>query len=93
MFWSDEDIGRPAFLDDSAEIHHRDPVAQAAHHGEIMGDEDHRETHLRPELDQEIDDLRLDRDIERRDAFIGDDQFRLDRKGARNADALALPAG
>ena len=72
---------------------HRDPVAQAPHHGEIVGDEDQREVHPRPEVDQEIDDLRLDRDVERGDAFVGHDQLGLDRKGARDADALALAAG
>ncbi len=29
-----------AQLDDAAEIHHRDPVAEMLHHAEIMGDEE-----------------------------------------------------
>src|SRR5581483_4613048 len=42
---------------------------------------------------QQIEDLRADRDIERGDRFVADDQLRLDRKRARNRDALALAAG
>src|SRR5262249_39051292 len=38
-------------------------------------------------------DLRLDRDIERRDALIGHDDLRVEREGPRDADALALAAG
>ena len=42
---------------------------------------------------QQIDDLRLDRDVERRDRLVAHDQLRLDRERARDADALALAAG
>ena len=42
---------------------------------------------------QQVQDLRLDRDVERRDRLVADDQARLDGERARDADALALPAG
>ncbi len=42
---------------------------------------------------QQIDDLRLDRDVECGHRLVGDDELRLDRKRAGNADPLALPAG
>ena len=41
---------------------------------------------------QQVEDLRLDRDVERRDRLVGDDQLRLQRQRARDADALALAA-
>jgi hypothetical protein len=37
--------------------------------------------------------LRLDRNIERRDWFVRNDQLRLDRQRPRNGDALSLTAG
>ena len=40
-----------------------------------------------------IEHLRLDRNIQGGDRLIGDDQARVERKGARQADALPLPAG
>ena len=46
----------------------------------------------RLQLQQQIDDLGLDRDIEGRDQLVGDQAFRLHRKRAGNADALALAA-
>ena len=45
------------------------------------------------ELCEQVDDLRLDRDVERRDGLVGDDELGLQRDGARDADALALAAG
>ena len=54
-------------------------------------------TSVRPssllEVAQQVQDLRLDRDVERRDGLVGDDQLRLQRERARDADALALAAG
>ena len=48
---------------------------------------------LTAKLREQIDDLRLNGNVERRDRFVRDDQFRLDREGAGNGDALALAAG
>ena len=45
------------------------------------------------ELGEEVHHLGLDRDVEGRDRLVGDDELRLDREGAGDADALALAAG
>ena len=45
------------------------------------------------QVDQQIDHLRLDRDVERRDRLIADDQARAERERTRDAYALALAAG
>ena len=45
------------------------------------------------EIDEEVDDLRLDRHVERRDGFVGEDDSGLDGQCSRQADALALAAG
>ena len=51
---------------------------------------------MRPEpvlqLAEQVQDLRLDRDIEGGDGFVADDQFRLRRQRSRDADPLALAA-
>ena len=44
------------------------------------------------QLAEQLDDLRLDRDVERGHAFVGDDQPRVDGERARDAGALALAA-
>src|SRR5436305_1176234 len=42
---------------------------------------------------QQVDDLRLDRHVERRHRLIAHQHLGLDREGARNTDALALAPG
>ena len=46
-------------LDDPAQVHHGDPVAHMPHGGEVVGDEDHRQTELLPEPGQQVQDLGL----------------------------------
>ena len=58
-----------------------------------MGDEEKRQLELRLEVLHQVDDLRLDRHVERRHRFVGDDERRLEDERARDADALALTAG
>ena len=60
---------------------------------EVVRDEDVGEPELVLEILEEVQDLRLDRDVERRDRLVADDQLRVDRECARDADALPLAAG
>ena len=64
-----------------------------AHHRQVMADEQHGDTELPAHLDQQVDDLRLDRDVERRDRLVGNQEARLQDQGTGNADTLALAAG
>ena len=80
-------------LDELPEVHHRDPVAHVADDAEIVGDEEIRQLELVLELLEQVDHLRLDRDVERRHRLVGDDQLRPQRERARDADPLALAAG
>src|SRR5882724_2159104 len=57
-----------------------------------MGNEKVGEMHLLLQLLQEIDDLRLNRNIQRGDWLVADNKFRVHGQGARDTDALALPA-
>ena len=87
----EEGVRRGA-LDDAAEIHDRDAVADMLHHADVMADEQIGEPKLALELHEQVDDLRLDRDVERSDGFVADDELRLHRERAGNADPLSLPA-
>jgi hypothetical protein len=63
-----------------------------AHHGEVVGDEQIGQPQALAQRLEQVDDLRLDRDVERRDRLVADDEVGLDRERAGDADALALAA-
>ena len=48
---------------------------------------------MRLQIHEEVQDLRLNRYIQRGRRLIGDDDFRIEHHGACERDALALPAG
>ena len=62
---------------DPAEIHHGDPIAQAAHHRQIVADEQHRKAKPRAQIGEQRQHLRLHRDVERGDRFVGHQEIRL----------------
>ena len=68
-------------------------MGDAAHHGEVVGDEEVGQPPLLLELDEEVEHARLDRDVERRGGLVGDDHGRLGAERAGDGDALALAAG
>ena len=61
--------------------------------GEVVADEQHREAEIALQVLQQVDDLRLDRDIERGHRLVAYDQVGIGGERARDADALALAAG
>ena len=77
-------------LDDLAEIHHGDAGAGAAHHGEIVGDEDVGEAVLGLQLVENLQEPRLLHLIERRQRLVQDQQARLQYQRAGEIDALTL---
>ena len=84
---------RRRLLDHAAGIHHRDLVGAAGDDAEIMGDDDHRHVPAALLARQQIEDLRLDGDVERGGRLVGDQQFRLAGQRDRDRDALAHAAG
>ena len=88
-----EERARVGELDDLAEIHHRDAVADVLDHREVVGDEQVGEAEFLLQVHQQVDHLRLHRDVERRHRLVADDQLRLQRQRAGDAEALALAAG
>lgn len=57
-----------------------------------MGDEYIGQVELLAQIGEQIDDLGLDRNVERRDRLVGHDQPWPERQRASNADTLALAA-
>ena len=57
-----------------------------------MADEKIGQAKLFLKILQQIDDLGLDRDIQRGDRFVADDEFGVQRQSSGDADALALAA-
>ena len=87
-----EHLGDRALLDDLALGHHADAVGHLAHDAEVVGDEQQRHAVARLQGLQQLQDLRLDGDVERRGRLVGDQQVGL--VGQRHGDhhALALAA-
>ena len=55
-------------------------VGDVAHHRQIVGDEEVGEAEPLLQVLQQVDDLALDRHVERRDRLVADDDARLDAR-------------
>ena len=80
-------------LDDLAEVHDRDLVADVPDHGQVVRDHHVGQAQLVLQVLEQVDDLGLDRYVERGDRLVGDDQLGPQRERAGNPDALPLAAG
>ena len=80
-------------LNNLAQVHHSDTVGNVTNHRQVMRNEQVGQVELFLQVFEQVDDLRLDRHIERRDRLVADDKRWVDCQGARNADTLALTAG
>src|SRR5262245_36190838 len=74
-------------------IHHDDALRGFGHHAEIVGDQDHRRAKLALQIEDNLEDLRLDGDVERGRRLVGNQHLRV--AGERHCDhrALAHAAG
>ncbi len=88
-----EHVLRGALLADLAVAHHDDVVGDLAHHGQIVGDEQHRHLVLLLQRGDEVEDLLLDRHVERRRRLVGDQQLGLAGDRHRDHHPLLLAAG
>ena len=84
-----EDLVERSLLHDPARVHDRDPVGDVGHHPEVVRHEDDRGAGLVAELAHPLQDLRLDRHVERRGGLVGDQHGRV--AGERQRDHHALP--
>src|SRR6266852_3211385 len=74
------------------QVHDRYPVRQVPHHREVVGDEQVRQLELFLEILKQVDDLRLNRDVQRRNRLVTHDERRRNRQSTGDSDALPLPA-
>ena len=72
-----EQFVAPALLDDLAGVHDRDSSAHLGDHAEIVGDQQHRHADLLLQLAHQLENLRLDRHVERGRRLVGDQQLRV----------------
>ena len=92
MPWTcEEGFGRREF-DDATDIHHGEPIGDVLDDAEIVRDEEIADTEILLQILQQVEDLRLDRDVERGYRLVGDDKERVGHKSAGDADALPLAA-
>jgi len=84
---------RRALFDDFAILHHADTVGDAAHDAKIMGDEEKAQVFTRLQLGQQIEDLRLNRHIQRGGRLVRNQQLRPVGQCHGDHHPLALPAG
>ena len=82
MGWGGEQLGGRGNLDDPPEVHHRHAVGEMLDDRQVVGDEDHGQSVLVAQRGEEVEDLRLDGNVERRDRLVGDEQPRLWRQAA-----------
>ena len=80
-------------LDDPAGIHHQHAVGGLRDHAHVVGDDDDRHAELVAQVHHQVEDLRLDRDVERGRRLVGDQQARAAGQRDRQHHPLALAAG
>ena len=85
-------VAAGAHLDHPAEVHHGNPLAKVGDHADVVGDQNEGLPRLLLERLHQVEDLRLDRHVERGDRLVGNDQLRVERECARDPDSLPLPA-
>ena len=74
-------------------VHHRDPVGYAGDDAEVVRDQDHSGAALSADFAQQIENLRLHRNVQRRGRLIRQQQSRRACDRHRDDHALAHPAG
>lgn len=70
-------------LDELADVHHRDAVADVLDDTEVMRDEKVREVQSLLEVEHQVQNLRLHRNVERGDWLVRDNEPRVHRQRAR----------
>ena len=76
-------------LNDLAVLHHAHAVGDLAHDGQVVGDEQHRHVEAALQALEQLENLRLDGDVEGGGRLVGNQQGRF--VGQRHGDHDALP--
>src|SRR3990172_7510611 len=84
-----EELTGRRLLDDIARVHDGDALTRLCDDAEVVGDEEDGHPVFRLELEEEGEDLILDRDVERGRRLVGEEELRP--AGDRDRDHHALP--
>src|SRR5262249_31357459 len=88
-----EQLAGCCLFEDLSGVHHDHVIRHSGHDAEIVGYQNHARSGLTFELLDELEYLRLDRDVECRGRLIGYQELRLTRERHRDHDALSHSAG
>src|SRR5215510_7862984 len=91
--WSREQFVRSRGLDDAAEVHDRNPIRDVFDHRKIVRNENVSEGKALAKVGEQVEHLRTNRDIERRNRLVTNNKLRFNCESARDRDALPLSAG
>ena len=83
---------RPA-LDHPAAVHHDHPVGHLGDHAHVVGDEDDGGAGFLLQVADQLEDLRLHGDVERRGRLVGDEHLGAAGERHRDHHPLAHAAG
>ena len=75
------------------EIHNADSVAEVFYDRQVVRDEQNGKSELFTQIVQQVDDLRLNGNVQSGNRFVCNDKFRLHDDGTSHADTLTLTAG
>ena len=87
-----EDASRRSLLGEARRVHHVHAVGVARDDAEVVRDHDHRDVELARQLLHEMQDLRLDGDVEGGGRLVGDDELGIAREPDGDHHALAHAA-
>jgi len=79
-------------LHDATDVHHRDSVTDVPDDAQVMGDKKVGEIKLTLQFDEQVEDLRLNGDVQRGYRLVGDHQSWIQGQGPGNDNPLSLPA-
>ena len=85
-----EEVFRIGHLDDLSRVHQRDAMRHLRDDREVVRDQHHRHAEPLLQVAQQVEDLRLDRDVERGRRLVGDQHLRLGRERDGDHHALLL---
>lgn len=92
MKWMGEYIADRSDFRELSEIHHGHAVGNVADRRDIMGDEEVGQASLPLKLHESVQDLCLDRDVERTRRFVEYDNLGLNDQGASEGNPLPTTA-
>ena len=92
MAWIAEQLPHGCALDDLATVHHQHARCHLGHHTQVVRDEQDREPEALLQVGEQLEDLRLDGDVERGGGLVGDEERRVHHQRHRDEHALAHAA-